>query len=61
MAMSYDARDIRIVRGEPFAPDLEENLRRLHEAIPDGFWGALRAEGLVDPAAPVPPAGGPRG
>jgi glucose-6-phosphate isomerase len=29
MAMSYDARDIRIVRGEPFAPDLEENLRRL--------------------------------
>jgi D-threo-aldose 1-dehydrogenase len=40
---------------------LEENLRLLRVAIPEGFWGALKAEGLVDPAAPVPPAGGVRG
>ncbi len=40
---------------------LEENLRLLREAIPDGFWGALKAEGLLNPAAPVPRGGALRG
>jgi len=38
---------------------LRENLRLLTESIPETFWAELKAEGLVDPAAPLPPAGGP--
>jgi D-threo-aldose 1-dehydrogenase len=42
-------------------PHLQENLRLLAESIPETFWVELKAQGLVDPAAPVPPAGGLRG
>ena len=37
---------------------LRENLLLLTESIPERFWVELKAQGLVDPAAPVPPAGG---
>jgi glucose-6-phosphate isomerase len=37
--MNFDARDIRILRGEPLAPDLEENLRRLDaDAVVRRIW-----------------------
>jgi len=40
---------------------LLENLRLLGDRIPEAFWVELKAQGLVDPAAPLPPAGDLRG
>jgi D-threo-aldose 1-dehydrogenase len=40
-------------------PHLQENLRLLRVPIPAALWQELRAEGLIDPGAPVPGGGSP--
>ena len=43
-----------IVIGCRSTMEVQENLEAFQIEIPGGVWRTLRAEGLIDPAAPVP-------
>ena len=45
---------VSCVVGTRTAAQLTQNLAWFEHPIPDALWDALRARGLVDPAAPVP-------
>lgn len=36
-----------VVVGSARADDIRQNIDRVHATVPDGFWSALRAEGLI--------------
>jgi D-threo-aldose 1-dehydrogenase len=43
-----------IIPGTRKPERVEENVALVAEPIPAGFWAALKAEGLIPAAAPVP-------
>lgn len=43
-----------VIPGAAGAAEIVQNLRLLDAAIPAAFWSDLKAEGLIDPDAPVP-------
>jgi D-threo-aldose 1-dehydrogenase len=43
-----------VIPGAQAPPEVEANVGLMDVAIPPGLWGALKDEGLVDPAAPTP-------
>jgi D-threo-aldose 1-dehydrogenase len=45
------------VAGAHASGELVSNVADLNAHIPDSFWQALRAQGLVDERAPLPPSG----
>jgi D-threo-aldose 1-dehydrogenase len=45
------------VAGAHSRGELVANVAELNTQIPEGFWQALRAEGLIDERAPLPPSG----
>ena len=44
-----------IIPGASRAGEVTQNLASLEAPIPASFWSDLKAEGLIDPAAPTPP------
>jgi D-threo-aldose 1-dehydrogenase len=47
---------VSIIPGAARPQEVKQNLASLAAPIPASFWMDLRAERLIDPAAPVPPA-----
>ena len=45
---------VSVIPGAQSVAEMESNLAAAAVAIPPGLWDALRAEGLLHPAAPVP-------
>lgn len=45
---------VAVIPGGAAPDEVRQNLRYLTEAVPPAFWTELRAQGLVDPAAPLP-------
>jgi D-threo-aldose 1-dehydrogenase len=43
-----------VIPGALSRAEVEANIAHLRRAIPAALWGELKAEGLLDPAAPVP-------
>jgi D-threo-aldose 1-dehydrogenase len=48
---------VNVLPGARSVAELDENLAMTHHTIPGAFWQALRARGLIDPAAPLPDGG----
>lgn len=48
---------VSVIPGARSVAELEENLRLMAWPIPSALWTDLQAEGLVDPAAPLPGRG----
>jgi D-threo-aldose 1-dehydrogenase len=46
-----------VVAGAHSRSELVANVADLNARIPASFWRALRAEGLIDERAPLPPSG----
>lgn len=45
---------LSVIPGAQTTAELADNLALAASPIPDGFWTALKAEGLLDPATPTP-------
>jgi D-threo-aldose 1-dehydrogenase len=45
---------VSIVPGAARASEIAQNVAALCAAIPEAFWAALKARGLIDPEAPTP-------
>ncbi len=50
-----------VIPGAARASEVEANIAALESVIPDAFWRDLVAEGLIDPASPVPQGAGQAG
>lgn len=48
---------VSVIPGARSVEELEQNLSYLHWPIPAALWSDLRAQGLIDPAAPLPAGG----
>ena len=46
-----------VIPGAFHAAEVEQNIAHLRRPIPADLWRELKHEGLLDPAAPTPPAG----
>jgi D-threo-aldose 1-dehydrogenase len=45
---------VSVIPGAAKAHEITQNVALLGQAIPPGFWSDLKAQGLIDPAAPTP-------
>jgi D-threo-aldose 1-dehydrogenase len=45
---------VSVIPGAARPSEVRDNAAALEKAIPAEFWAELKAEGLIDPAAPVP-------
>ena len=48
---------INVLAGARSQPEVEEDIAMRAHPIPQAFWTALIADGLIDPATPLPPHG----
>lgn len=49
---------VSVIPGAARASEISQNVAHLDRSIPPGFWTDLKAQGLIDPASPVPAGGG---
>jgi D-threo-aldose 1-dehydrogenase len=48
---------VSVIPGAASASEIIQNVQHLERSIPPGFWADLKAQGLIDAAAPVPAGG----
>jgi len=48
---------VSIIPGAARPSEVIQNLAALSAVIPEAFWAALKAQGLIDPDAPTPGPG----